>query len=210
MHQSSIIPNNDKFIESQRHVDDTIGLGIKRSRLDNKGQNSVNISKNKKTLKGQVSSKFSSTREYTDSTDRIISDAKELRVMQDFITQKIYKMDTNTTKSSEVDKVFKQALKEFNENLVAQYSVANKQDSGVLNIKYRDLIANFERVIETTAVSKTGFPLTMGVNAFRGFMNEFMGSRDQIKLKTKQKKDKKKKNSNLTMHNGEFNYFFFY
>lgn len=123
--------------------------------------------------------------------------------MQDFITQKIYKMDTNATKCSEVDMVFKQALKEFNENLVAQYSVANKQDSGVLNIKYRDLIANFERVIETTAVSNNGFPLTMGVNAFRGFMNEFMGSRDQVKLRIKQKKDKKKKDSNFTVYNGK-------
>lgn len=124
--------------------------------------------------------------------------------MQDFITQKIYKMDTSTTKCSEVDIVFKQALKEFNENLVAQYSVANKQDSGVLNIKYRDLIANFERVIETTAVSNNGFPLTMGVNAFRGFMNEFMGSRDQVKLRTKHKKDKKKKDSHFTVYNGKY------
>lgn len=113
-------------------------------------------------------------------------------------------MDTNTTKCSEVDIVFKQALKEFNENLVAQYSVANKQDSGVLNIKYRDLIANFERVIETTAVSNNGFPLTMGVNAFRGFMNEFMSTRDQVKLRTKHKKDKKKKDSNFTVYNGKY------
>lgn len=155
-------------------------------------------------FRGQIGSKFSTTREYTDSTDRIISDAKELRLMQDFITQKIYKMDSNTTKCSEVDKVFKQALKEFNENLVAQYSVANKQDSGLLNIKYRDLIGNFEKVIETTAVLNNGFPLTMGVNAFRGFLNEFISSRDQIKLKIKQKKDKKRKNSNFTIYNGKY------
>uniref|UniRef100_A0A336KNQ0 CSON011773 protein n=1 Tax=Culicoides sonorensis TaxID=179676 RepID=A0A336KNQ0_CULSO len=145
-------------------------------------------------------SKFSTTREYTDSTDRIISDAKELRLMQDFITKKIYKMDTKEVKFSEVDMVFKQALKEFNENLVAQYSVANKQDSGVLNIKYRDLIANFERVIETTAISKNGFPLTMGVNAFRGFMNEFMSSRDHV-MRIKKKNEKKKKKTNLIVYN---------
>ncbi|XP_055612970.1 unconventional myosin-IXb-like, partial [Uranotaenia lowii] len=147
-------------------------------------------------------SKFSATREYTDSTDKIISDAKELQLMQDFITQKICKMESDCEKPSEVDRVFKQALREFKDNLVAQYSVAHKQNSELLNIKYRDLIANFEQVIETTSGRKNDFPLTMGVNAFRGFMNEFMNSRETEKPKTKRKKDKKRKHDEHTTFNG--------
>ncbi|XP_058824121.1 unconventional myosin-IXb-like isoform X2 [Topomyia yanbarensis] len=147
-------------------------------------------------------SKFSATREYTDSTDKIISDAKELQLMQDFITQKICKMESDCEKPSEVDRVFKQALREFKDNLVAQYSVAHKQNSDLLNIKYRDLIANFEQVIETTSGKKNDFPLTMGVNAFRGFMNEFMNSRETEKPKTKRKKDKKRKHDEHTTYNG--------
>ncbi|XP_055550610.1 unconventional myosin-IXa-like isoform X3 [Wyeomyia smithii] len=147
-------------------------------------------------------SKFSATREYTDSTDKIISDAKELQLMQDFITQKICKMESDCEKPSEVDRVFKQALREFKDNLVAQYSVAHKQNSDVLNIKYRDLIANFEQVIETSSGKKNDFPLTMGVNAFRGFMNEFMNSRETEKPKTKRKKDKKRKHDEHTTYNG--------
>uniref|UniRef100_A0A182K1V4 Phorbol-ester/DAG-type domain-containing protein n=1 Tax=Anopheles christyi TaxID=43041 RepID=A0A182K1V4_9DIPT len=146
--------------------------------------------------------KISSTREYTDSTDKIISDAKELQLMQDFITQKICKMESDCEKPSEVDRVFKQALREFKDNLVAQYSVAHRQNSDVLNIKYRDLIANFEQVIETTSGRKNDFPLTMGVNAFRGFMNEFMNSRETEKPKTKRKKDKKRKHDDHTTFNG--------
>uniref|UniRef100_A0A182SLU3 Phorbol-ester/DAG-type domain-containing protein n=1 Tax=Anopheles maculatus TaxID=74869 RepID=A0A182SLU3_9DIPT len=146
--------------------------------------------------------KISSTREYTDSTDKIISDAKELQLMQDFITQKICKMENDCEKPSEVDRVFKQALREFKDNLVAQYSVAHRQNSDVLNIKYRDLIANFEQVIETTSGRKNDFPLTMGVNAFRGFMNEFMNSRETEKPKTKRKKDKKRKHDDHTTFNG--------
>ncbi|EDS32119.1 conserved hypothetical protein [Culex quinquefasciatus] len=146
-------------------------------------------------------SKFSATREYTDSTDKIISDAKELQLMQDFITQKICKMESDCEKPSEVDRVFKQALREFKDNLVAQYSVAHKQNSDVLNIKYRDLIANFEQVIETSSGKKNDFPLTMGVNAFRGFMNEFMNSRETEKPKTKRKKDKKRKHDEHTTYN---------
>lgn len=150
-------------------------------------------------------SKYSGTREYTDSTDKIISDAKELQLMQDFITQKICKMESDFGKPSEVDRVFKQALREFKDNLVAQYSIANKQNTEVLNIKYRDLIANFEQVMETCCGDKKDdFPLTMGVNAFRGFMNEFMNSRETEKPKTKRKKDKKRKIDEHTSFNGNF------
>lgn len=150
---------------------------------------------------GTPNSKFSGTKEYTDSTDKIISDAKELQLMQDFITQKICKMETE--KVSEVDRVFKQALREFKDNLVAQYSVAHKQNSDTLNIKYRDLITNFEQVIETACGKTDDFPKTMGVNAFRGFMNEFMNSRETDKPKAKRKKDKKRKADEQIPFNGE-------
>lgn len=46
---------------------------------------------------------------------------------------------------SEVDLVFKQALREFKDNLVATYSVANRHGD-TLNIKYKDLIGNFIHV----------------------------------------------------------------
>lgn len=154
--------------------------------------------------KSTPNSKYSGTREYTDSTDKIISDAKELQLMQDFITQKICKMDNDCGKPSEVDRVFKQALREFKDNLVAQYSVAHKQNSDTLNIKYRDLIANFEHVMETCCGRKDDFPLTMGVNAFRGFLNEFMNSRETDKPKAKRKKEKKRKIDEHTNYNGEF------
>ncbi|XP_070489965.1 unconventional myosin-IXb-like isoform X3 [Chironomus tepperi] len=148
-------------------------------------------------------SKFSGTKEYTDSTDKIISDAKELQLMQDFITQKICQMEGKEgEKVSEVDRVFKKALREFKTNLVAQYSVANKHNSDSLNIKYRDLIANFEQVIETACGKTDDFPKTMGVNAFRGFMNEFMSSREAEKPKMKRKKEKKRKADEQITYSG--------
>lgn len=143
------------------------------------------------------------TREYTDSADKIISDAKELQLMQDFIAQKIYKMDADCNKTAAVDRVFKQALREFKDNLVAQYSIAHKQKSDTLNIKYRDLISNFEQVMETCGNKNDDFPLTMCVNGFRVFMNEFMNSRETEKPKTKRKKEKKRKIDEHTNFNGE-------
>lgn len=60
----------------------------------------------------------------------------------------MYKIEREEVKKpSLVDRIFKEALREFKENLLATYSVANKQGNGqVLNIKYKDLIANFLHV----------------------------------------------------------------
>jgi hypothetical protein len=199
---------SDSFIsEGHRCLDCKILVHTKC--IQNGGIKSIKCGANAKrstkrgrqTPAGTPNSKFSGAKQYTDSTDKIISDAKELQLMQDFITQKICKMEGD--KVSEVDRVFKQALREFKDNLVAQYSVAHKQNSDTLNIKYRDLITNFEAVIETACGSTDDFPKTMGVNAFRGFMNEFMNSRETEKPKAKRKKEKKRKAEEQIHYNGE-------
>lgn len=155
--------------------------------------------------KQSAASKFSltGTSAFSDSTDKIISDAKELALMQDFITKKIYIMDgqdDGKKPPSEVDRVFKQALKKFKDELVITYSVCIQQGGIEGNIKYTDLIANFSHVMETVCKQenlKEAFPLTMGVNAFRGFMNEFMALAKteamEKQSKSKRKKEKKEK-----------------
>lgn len=60
-------------------------------------------------------------------------------------------------KPSRVDRVFKQALREFKDNLVATYSVVNKQGPETLNIKYKDLIANFMHVSLPAFIFNTVF-----------------------------------------------------
>ncbi|XP_011262122.1 unconventional myosin-IXb isoform X4 [Camponotus floridanus] len=162
------------------------------------------------TTKQTVASKFSltGTSAFSDSTDKIISDAKELALMQDFITKKIYIMEGQGEgrKPSEVDRVFKQALRKFKDDLVITYSVAIQQ--GVEgNIKYTDLIANFLHVMETVCKqenTREDFPVTMGVNAFRGFMNEFMTIVKTEALekqsKSKRKKEKKRKQEEPIRH----------
>ncbi|XP_043276757.1 unconventional myosin-IXAa-like isoform X2 [Venturia canescens] len=179
--------------------------------------NTPNRRKNRKpartpydTAKQAVVSKFSltGTSAFSDSTDKIISDAKELALMQDFITKKIYIMEGQEEgkKPSEVDRVFKQALRKFKDDLVITYSVAIQQ--GVEgNIKYTDLIANFLHVMETVCKqenTREDFPVTMGVNAFRGFMNEFMTlvktEAPEKQSKSKRKKEKKRKQEEPIRH----------
>lgn len=153
--------------------------------------------------------KFSLTKtsEFTDRADQIISDTKELQQMQTFITSKICKIDTDAAgKPSEVDRLFKHALREFKDNLVQVYSAANR-NSEAYSIKYKDLIMNFMQAMETVCQKEQtdkDFPVTMGVNAFRGFMDEFMTSRPEAEKpnKIKRKKDKKRKLDDLVEHAG--------
>lgn len=144
--------------------------------------------------KSSVSSNFNltGTSEFMDRTDKIISDATELQAMQNFIMEKIYEMEPNEKKKqSEVDRVFKHALLEFKDNLVATYSIVETRGSA---LKYKDLIGNFLHVMETVCAREgSTLSITMGVNAFRGFMDEFMSQHDTDKARTKRKKDKKRK-----------------
>lgn len=144
------------------------------------------------------------TSEFTDRTDQIISGVKELRQMQEFISNKIYQVSRRegTVKESRVDRVFEQALREFKESLVSTYSVASKQgDSMPLNIRYKDLIANFTNIIETASKNESmtsDSATTMGVNAFRGFLNEFMNTtktsaEEKPSKATKQRKERRSK-----------------
>lgn len=197
---------NDAFInEGHRCLD--CRLLVHTKCIQNGGVKTLQCEKSSKRTprKGsdKIPSKCSGTREYTDSADKIISDAKELQLMQDFIAQKIYKMDADCDKSAAVDRVFKQALREFKENLVAQYSIAHNKNTDTLNIKYRDLISHFEQVMETCGNKSEDFPLTMCVNGFRVFMNEFMNSRETEKPKAKRKKEKKRKVDEHTNYNGK-------
>lgn len=159
--------------------------------------------------KQAIVSKFNltGTSEFTDRADQIISDANELQLMQDFITNKICKIESEAgEKPSEVDILFKQALREFKDNLVQIYSAASKQGYEC-SIKYKDLITNFMQAMETVCqreMKDKDFPVTMGVNAFRGFMDEFMSSRSEADKpsKAKRKKEKKRKGEDTILYGG--------
>lgn len=100
--------------------------------------------------------------------------------------------------------MFKHALREFKDNLVATYSVVETRGSA---LKYKDLIGNFLHVMETVCAREgSTLSITMGVNAFRGFMDEFMSQHETDKARTKRKKDKKRKVTIITATTYKFNH----
>ncbi len=106
-----------------------------------------------------------------------------------------------------VDAIFKKALREFHTELLSYHPTMKvtlivlqrvadvfialgfviKEDQ--VAIKYKDLIQTFEwtlnRVCVQEQTSSTTFPVILGVNAFRGFLNEFVQTRKKVESKTR-------------------------
>ncbi|GAB6028580.1 Unconventional myosin-IXAa, variant 2 [Chamberlinius hualienensis] len=144
------------------------------------------------------------TVEYQDRTDRVISDVMELKHMDEFISKKICLMEESGRKRDTIaDVVFKKALRNFKAQLISTYSVAAQE--GKLGLKYSDLIVNFEKTMESVCnqeQSSATFPVTMGVNAFRGFMDEFVSRQKTEEKPVKSKKEKRKRPDQSMVHLG--------
>ncbi|CAL4061590.1 unnamed protein product, partial [Meganyctiphanes norvegica] len=168
------------------------------------------------------------TSEFIDKSDDVIRDAAELMRLEEFIARKLRYLEEKQSekqdrtqsldrsysrtetphkdsessfrmrekKDSQVDQMFFQSLREFKINLVSTYCVTHSKDSN--NMKYKDLIKNFEQVMNKVCKVKVGdsaFPVTMGVNAFRGFLDEFIRekSKKPVEKPKKPRKPRKKR-----------------
>uniref|UniRef100_H2YUM5 Myosin motor domain-containing protein n=1 Tax=Ciona savignyi TaxID=51511 RepID=H2YUM5_CIOSA len=119
----------------------------------------------------------------------LVSSADVLLLLDDFIKSKTSSFNGEHL----VDQVFKISLNEFCANLTALYSFATL--SGDTNgLRYKDIVSNFRQVLEKTAnhYSLDQYAAMMGVNGFRGYMNEFMN--DVLpKYTAREAKSKRKK-----------------
>lgn len=132
------------------------------------------------------------TTEFTDPKDVLIADVSELHYLETFLNKKISLIEDSKSaanKESVVDVIFKSALKEFKKDLISTYSVA-AQDPHQMRISYKNLIDNFEHVMVHVCQRENtykSFPVTMGVNAFRGFLDEFRSLAVKCNLTEKNK-----------------------
>ncbi|KAK6013917.1 hypothetical protein OSTOST_20740 [Ostertagia ostertagi] len=124
------------------------------------------------------------TKQQTDPGNMIVESTEDLRQFSVFIFKKQSNLDQKKNKrDTVVDALFKKALREFHMELIG-YEAVLSEERAVL--KYRDLITTFEGVLtKVCKEEKVSFPTTLGVNAFRGFLNEFM--QNQKKKGSKQK-----------------------
>ncbi|XP_071953625.1 unconventional myosin-IXb-like isoform X2 [Antedon mediterranea] len=145
-------------------------------------------------------------------TNQVISDASELNQMDEFLKSKIAEINKGKSQHTKVDKVFKSAMDRYRNNLLTHQSMA-MQDNNELSLQYKDLMSEFEQVLQNTAKQEqtnAQFPITLGINAFRGFLDEFMHHYKPAKKKKVPKKKKEKKEDVIEIqghhfHNYQFN-----
>ncbi|KAL3997136.1 Myosin head (motor domain) family protein [Acanthocheilonema viteae] len=147
------------------------------------------------------------TKQQTDPSDMIIESDSDLRQFNVFIFKKLMKLGDNKKKrDTKIDAIFKKAFKEFHMEIIGYQAVVTENKT---MLKYHDLITIFEgSLTKVSAQEQVTFPTTLGVNAFRGFLNEFL--HEQIKMKKSSKKSnvlenvrKKRRKSDATvLHNG--------
>ncbi|KAM9366319.1 unconventional myosin-IXAa [Symphorus nematophorus] len=144
---------------------------------------------------------------------QILTCTNDYRSMNDFLMKKISDLDTeDSKKDTMVDVVFKKALKEFRLNIFNSYSTALAMDDGK-SIRYKDLYALFEHILEKTMRQEQRdwreSPVTVWVNTFKVFLDEFMTEYKPLDStlskqvpKPERKKRRKKDTDIVEEHNG--------
>ncbi|XP_062998499.1 unconventional myosin-IXa [Elgaria multicarinata webbii] len=143
---------------------------------------------------------------------QIITSARDLKSMDEFLLKKMNDLDTEDCKKDTlVDVVFKKALKEFRQNIFSFYSSALAMDDGK-SIRYKDLYALFEQILEKTMKFEqrdwSESPVRVWVNTFKVFLDEYMteymtsDSTASKVSKTERKKRRKKEPDVVEEHNG--------
>ncbi|VDM63316.1 unnamed protein product [Angiostrongylus costaricensis] len=142
------------------------------------------------------------TKQQTDPGNMIVESTEDLRQFSVFIFKKQSNLDQKRNKrDTVVDALFKRSLREFHMELIGYEAVLSVKRAV---LKYHDLITTFEGVLTKVCKEEAvSFPTTLGVNAFRGFLNEFM--QNQKKRGSKQKSGimksvrKKRRRSDVTV-----------
>ncbi|XP_071506650.1 LOW QUALITY PROTEIN: unconventional myosin-IXb-like [Diadema antillarum] len=150
------------------------------------------LPKRTRTQQGNIN--FQGMSQWRYPTNRLITDGQTLEQMNVFIQSKMNEMGQAC---SVVDHLFKKALNQFRSNLISTYSISLHEGNEV-NLQYRDLMNNFENVLTHVAkqhedAHQMTFPLTLGINAFRGYLDEFMHQYKPIDNRKKAKDQRKKK-----------------
>ncbi|XP_078056064.1 unconventional myosin-IXAa isoform X2 [Mustelus asterias] len=143
---------------------------------------------------------------------QIITSANDFKCMNEFLQKKITDLETDDSKNDTfVDVVFKKSLKEFRLNIFNSYSAALAMDNGK-SIRYKDLYALFEQILEKTMRQEqrdwNESPVKVWVNTFKVFLDEFMmeykiqeSSTGKVQ-KIERKKRRKKETDIVEEYNG--------
>ncbi|KAK2181262.1 hypothetical protein NP493_404g02041 [Ridgeia piscesae] len=148
----------------------------------------------------------SSTSQWRCPALTLVANTTDLQQLARFFYRKIKEYSRDCNKRDTVfDRVFKQTLSEFHTFLLTQVSTAVQ--AGHVEFSYERLMVMFEEMLKAQVDSQVqgdSFPFTLGINAFRGYLDEFHKRKTSHDLPDvpKLKKEKKKKDKDVFTHLG--------
>ncbi|XP_069137068.1 unconventional myosin-IXb-like isoform X2 [Argopecten irradians] len=118
-----------------------------------------------------------------------LKDISEISQLDEFIHKKLLAYNKDCSRRDTIfDAVFKRSLKEFHIEMQALISVEKKKIE--VHVPYRDIFAKFVHMLDAEVKAEgtnASFPVTMGINAFRGFLDEFIKNHKKEKKKDDRK-----------------------
>ncbi|XP_038628931.1 unconventional myosin-IXb isoform X3 [Tachyglossus aculeatus] len=157
-------------------------------------------SKAKKNRNIKIGKITTVSEKWRDSVFRKITNANELKYLDEFLLNKINDLCSQKTP---IEILFNEATEKFRSNIKSMYSVPN----GKIHVGYKDLMENYQIVVDNLALEKGEKDTNLVLNIFQSLLDEF--SRGYIKRddseppkQSKAQKKKRKQDRAIQEHNG--------
>ncbi|XP_045845776.1 unconventional myosin-IXb isoform X3 [Meles meles] len=142
--------------------------------------------------------KITVSEKWRESVFRKITNANELKYLDEFLLNKINDLRSQKTP---IESLFIEATEKFRSNLKTMYSVPN----GKIHVGYKDLMENYQIVVNNLAAERGEKDTNLVLNLFQSLLDEFTRGHTKNDFeppKSKTQKKKRKQDRAVQQHNG--------
>ncbi|XP_029074489.1 unconventional myosin-IXb isoform X3 [Monodon monoceros] len=142
--------------------------------------------------------KITVSEKWRESVFRKITNANELKYLDEFLLNKINDLRSQKTP---IESLFIEATEKFRSNLKTMYSVPN----GKIHVGYKDLMENYQIVVSNLAAERGEKDTNLVLNLFQSLLDEFTRGHTKNDFeppKSKAQKKKRKQERAVQQHNG--------
>ncbi|XP_058419635.1 unconventional myosin-IXb isoform X3 [Diceros bicornis minor] len=143
--------------------------------------------------------KITVSEKWRESVFRKITNANELKFLDEFLLNKINDLRSQKTP---IESLFIEATEKFRSNLKTMYSVPN----GKIHVGYKDLMENYQIVVSNLAAERGEKDPNLVLNLFQSLLDEFTRgyTKNDFELpkQSKAQKKKRKQERAVQQHNG--------
>ncbi|XP_075404795.1 unconventional myosin-IXb isoform X3 [Tenrec ecaudatus] len=143
--------------------------------------------------------KITVSEKWRESVFRKITNANELKYLDEFLLNKINDLRSQKTP---IESLFIEATEKFRSNLKTMYSVPN----GKIHVGYKDLMENYQIVVNNLAAERGEKDTNLVLNLFQSLLDEFTRGHSKSDFEapkqSKSQKKKRKQERAVQQHNG--------